>query len=149
MTSAGGWGATDGLPSSEAEFASLALEPEVTAVVCGWDAELTWGKLAVASAYLQSGVPLVATNPDVANKVGGRLMPENGAQVAALMAAAGLRDEDVVVVGKPSAELVNTLARKWDLDRARTIMVGDRLDTDVVFGNRAGIATALVLSGVF
>ena len=134
--------------ASEAAFAALELDPEVQAVVCGWDPLFNWSKLAQASAYLQTGVPLVATNPDCANKVSGRLMPENGAQVAALVAAAGVPEDKVVVVGKPSPQLVETIVDKWSLVKSRTIMVGDRLDTDVVFGNRAGIATALVLSGV-
>ena len=133
---------------SEADFAGFELDPEVDAVVCGWDPTFSWTKLAAASAYIQSGLPLVATNPDTANRVAGRLMPENGSQVAAIVAAAGVSEDSVIVVGKPSPLLVETVVRKWQLDPARTIMVGDRLDTDIVFGNRAGIATALVLSGV-
>jgi HAD superfamily hydrolase (TIGR01450 family) len=88
----------------------------------------------------------VATNPDPSNLVGGRLMPENGAAVAAIETASGGRR--ALVAGKPSPALARALVAEFGLDPARTIMVGDRLDTDVAFANAAGLSSCLVLSGV-
>ncbi|CAM9454986.1 unnamed protein product, partial [Discosporangium mesarthrocarpum] len=53
-----------------------------------------------------------------------------------------------VVVGKPSPILIQQLMEDFSLDRSRTIMVGDRLDTDIMFGNAGNISTVLVLTGV-
>ena len=88
---------------------------------------------------------LIGTNPDTANSAGGRLMPENGAQLAALEAASGV---SATVVGKPSKILVDLMESIYGCDPSTTIMIGDRIDTDITFGNVAGIATALVLTGV-
>ena len=51
------------------------------------------------------------------------------------------------MVGKPSHWLVNRIVERNGLDRARTCMVGDRLDTDVAFGNNGGVTSVLVLTG--
>ena len=130
----------------EPGFAALEMDPQVGAVVSGWDTNFSWSSLAVASAYVQDGAVLIGTNPDGANRVGRRLMPENGAQLAALEAAAG---RAALIAGKPSRTLVELVAARFAItDPARAIMIGDRLDTDVAFGNAAGYATALVLTGV-
>lgn len=52
------------------------------------------------------------------------------------------------IAGKPSKLLVELMQATYGLDPATTIMVGDRIDTDVEFGNAAGVSTALVLTGV-
>lgn len=141
-------------------FAALTLDPTIGAVVVGWTPDFDYRQLCVASAYVQrlpswkdsereagpSGDGLfVATNPDPANVVGGLLMPENGAVVAAIEAATGRR---AAVAGKPSALLARMVVESHGLDPRRTVMVGDRLDTDVAFANAAGFASVLVLSGV-
>ena len=52
------------------------------------------------------------------------------------------------VIGKPSQALADLLVGRFGLDPRRSLMVGDRLDTDVLFGHRAGMSTLLVYSGV-
>lgn len=53
-----------------------------------------------------------------------------------------------MVVGKPSQALMRVLVSAHDLDRGRTLMVGDRLNTDIVFGRAGGLQTLLVMTGV-
>ena len=130
---------------SEADFVDFLPDPAVGAVVSGVDFTFSWSKIAAASAYIQGGCMLIGTNPDTANSAGGRLMPENGAQLAALEAASGV---SATVVGKPSKILVDLMESIYGCDPSTTIMIGDRIDTDITFGNVAGIATALVLTGV-
>ena len=94
----------------------------------------------------QRGATFVATNPDAADLLGPGLMPGAGAIVAAVAAATGTEPE--MYAGKPSGFLLELLKGNY-VDMAKTLVVGDRLDTDVAFG-KAGNAgmTVLTLSGV-
>lgn len=77
----------------------------------------------------------------------GRVYPGAGAQNAALVCAV----RDIVkptVVGKPHSQLLDSIEKVHKLDRKRTIMFGDRLDTDILFGESGGVSTCLVLTGV-
>ena len=132
---------------SERAFAALfeADAPVYDAVVVGYDTAFTSAKLARASAAIQRGSLLVGTNPDAGDACGAGIMPGTGPLIAALQNATGVQ---AVVVGKPSATLILQLISKHDLDPARTVMVGDRLDTDMAFGTAGGVARCLVLSGV-
>ncbi len=135
------------LTLSDAAFAALfaADAPCFEAVVVGADSAFTSAKLARASAAVQRGALLVGTNPDVGDKCGPGIMPGAGALLAAVEAACGVR---AVVVGKPAPTLITQLIARHGLDAARTVMVGDRLDTDCAFGHAGGIASCLVLTGV-
>ncbi|CAM9610030.1 unnamed protein product, partial [Laminaria digitata] len=53
-----------------------------------------------------------------------------------------------VIVGKPNPLLIRQLMEQNDLAASATLMVGDRLDTDIMFGNAGGVSSALVLTGV-
>jgi HAD superfamily hydrolase (TIGR01450 family) len=88
----------------------------------------------------------VATNEDAFDLVGAdaRHLPGNGALVKALEHAS---QRNAINVGKPSAVLANLIHRQHNLDPSRTLMVGDRLDTDIRFGVEGGMVSALVLTG--
>jgi phosphoglycolate/pyridoxal phosphate phosphatase family enzyme len=116
------------------------------AVVVGLDRGFSYRMLAQAQAVLARGVPFVATNLDRTLPVEGAEMPGAGALVAAVAAASG-REPDVVV-GKPGLELVRSLEDATGVPPAQTLMVGDRLETDIVMGIAAGMRTVLVLTGV-
>lgn len=60
----------------------------------------------------------------------------------------GCTGQEPTVVGKPSPLMIDYLADKLSLDKSRICMVGDRLDTDILFGADNGLKTVLVLSGV-
>ncbi|CBZ51167.1 putative 4-nitrophenylphosphatase [Neospora caninum Liverpool] len=135
--------------SSERDFLNMAqaLDPSVGAVVVGWDRQLSYAKLCLASLYLQrdnGALPFIAANRDAYDVIGGAKMPANGAAVAALELCSS---RQAVCVGKPSPWLVQFLFNKFNLDPRRTIVCGDRLDTDIAFGKCAGIDTCLVLTG--
>ncbi|MEH1102793.1 HAD-IIA family hydrolase [Micromonospora sp. CPCC 205561] len=114
------------------------------AVVQGYGPQVGWADLAEASVAVRGGAIWVATNTDRTLPSGRGPLPGNGALVAALRTALG-RDPDVVV-GKPEPALFATAARR--AGEGRTLLVGDRLDTDIEGARRAGLDSLLVLTGV-
>lgn len=118
---------------------------KVEAVVVGIDYDFNYRKLAMGSMYLGRESLFVATNPDVANRVSsGALLPETGALINALESVSG---RVATICGKPSEIIVDHVLALLKCDPSRVIMVGDRLDTDIAFANKAGVASCLVLSG--
>ena len=113
------------------------------AVVQGFDPSLRWSDLAAAAYALAAGVPWVATNVDLTIPTGDGIAPGNGSLVAAVAAAAGRRP---VVAGKPERPLLDQAIERTGA--TVPLVVGDRLDTDIEAGVRAGLPTLLVLTGV-
>ena len=139
-------GVFDAVECAEADWEELFVEDDVGAVIVGQDTRFTYAKLAYASLAIQKGARFVATNPDAADFLGPGLMPGAGAVAAAVETATGKAPE--IYAGKPSAFLLELL-RGNGVDMARTLVVGDRLDTDVAFGRSGGAGlTVLTLGGV-
>ncbi|MDJ0315544.1 HAD-IIA family hydrolase [Arthrobacter sp. H35-D1] len=113
------------------------------AVIQGFSPDLGWKDLAEASYAITAGALWVATNMDMTLPQERGFAPGNGSLVAAVAAATG---KTPLVAGKPEAALFETAASHSGVERA--LVVGDRLDTDILGGNRAGMATVLVLTGV-
>lgn len=122
------------------------LDEHAPRFVCvGLDRGLTYEKLKRASLAIRSGAGFVAANPDTTLPTEEGLVPGCGAILAALETAT---DVSPKVVGKPSAEIVDLAVEMLGADKATTAIIGDRLDTDILAGRRAGIGTILVLTGV-
>jgi len=118
---------------------------EVEAVVVGMDWSLTWEKLAEASYALMAGAYFMGTNPDVSFPTERGLAPGNGAILAALETATG---RQAAIFGKPEPHLFVEALQRMGTPVTHTVAVGDRLETDILGGSRAGLLTALVLTGV-
>lgn len=115
----------------------------VDAVVVGMDTDLTWAKLCAATIGLDRGARFIGTNGDVSLPSSEGLWPGNGAVLAALSAATG---RDPEIAGKPHAPLLQRAADS--LPDGQVLMVGDRIDTDIVGAQALGWDTMLVLSGI-
>ncbi|MEV7606223.1 HAD-IIA family hydrolase [Paenarthrobacter sp. NPDC089322] len=113
------------------------------AVVQGFNPEIGWKDLAEASYVIAGGAMWFATNTDMSIPQARGMAPGNGTLVAAVAAATG---KAPLVAGKPEAPLFHAAAKR--LESRRPLVVGDRLDTDILGGNRAGFSTAAVLTGV-
>jgi HAD superfamily hydrolase (TIGR01450 family) len=113
------------------------------AVVQGFNPEIGWKDLAEASYVVAGGALWVATNTDMSIPQARGIAPGNGTLVAAVAAATRQTPR---VAGKPEAPLFHAAAKR--LAAERPLVVGDRLDTDILGGNRAGFATVAVLTGV-
>jgi len=120
----------------------------VDAVVVGLDTEFNYRKLCIANVLLQRypNAMLVATNEDAYDLVGvdARHLPGNGSLVKALEYCS---QRKAINVGKPSVILAQLLEEEYGLNLERTLIVGDRLDTDIKFGKDCGMKSALVLTG--
>ncbi|XP_068521828.1 chronophin [Anas acuta] len=119
----------------------------VRAVLVGYDEGFTFGKLAQACGYLRDPrCLLVATDPDPWHPLSdGRRTPGTGSLTAAVETASGRK---ALVVGKPNTYMFECIVERFGVDPARTLMVGDRLETDILFGKNCGLATILTLTGV-
>jgi ribonucleotide monophosphatase NagD (HAD superfamily) len=113
------------------------------AVIQGFAPDVAWNDLAEASYSIQRGAKWVATNQDWTIPREKGLAPGNGTLVSAVHTAVG---QLPVVAGKPERAIFDTAMREFKVDSA--IYVGDRLDTDVLGANRAGLGSALVMTGV-
>ncbi|KAL7451985.1 hypothetical protein ACHAWC_003730 [Mediolabrus comicus] len=123
-------------------------EGKIDALVIGLDNDFNYRKLCIATVLLQRNPDalLVATNMDAFDLVGydSRHLPGNGALVSAVEMASGRRS---INVGKPSSTLSELIMDVYGLKPEETMMIGDRLDTDIKFGNENKMHSALVLTG--
>jgi len=129
------------------DLSSFTLDPDVAAVVCGLDLGINYTKLSKAFQYLtrNPGCYFIATNEDSTYPSVNGFLPGAGSLSASLRYALG---KDPICTGKPSATMLDCVKAKVNFDPKRTIMVGDRLNTDILFGQNGGLATLLVLTGV-
>lgn len=134
-----------------ADFAGITdgsmLDPEVGVVLAGLDFHVNYLKLSLAYAYLQRGAEFLCTNMDSTLPMGkGGFFPGAGSVFVPLINMSGRKP---LSLGKPSQAMMDAVEGKFKLDRSRTCMVGDRLDTDIKFGNEGGLGgTLAVLTGV-
>ena len=115
------------------------------ALVLGLDREFTYEKLKLATEVVRSGVPFIATNADATLPTEAGLVPGAGSIVAAIQVASGI---EPLVIGKPETPMMQMALARLGVAPHEAVMVGDRLDTDILAGARAGMLTALVLTGV-
>jgi 4-nitrophenyl phosphatase len=120
-------------------------DEDVEYVVSGWDRQLTWNRLAEAAFLIQGGAGFVGTNPDVTLPSERGLVPGSGVQLMALEMTSGVKP---VVIGKPEPRMYEEALRRMGASHKTTATIGDRLDTDIAGGVRAGLTTILVLSGI-
>eukprot|EP00730_Choanoeca_flexa_P013816 TRINITY_DN5746_c0_g1_i1.p1 TRINITY_DN5746_c0_g1~~TRINITY_DN5746_c0_g1_i1.p1 ORF type:complete len:305 (+),score=67.06 TRINITY_DN5746_c0_g1_i1:154-1068(+) len=125
------------------------IDRSVGAVVVGFDRDINYYKLTYATMCAREieDCHFIATNRDAITHLNNEQeFPGGGTMVAALAVSIGREPQ---VAGKPSPFLVHAVRQSVGLDEsAAAVMVGDRLDTDIVFGNTTGMTTVLVLSGV-
>lgn len=118
---------------------------QAAAVVAGLDRQFTYQKLSEAHEQIQRGAAFIATNSDVTLPTERGLEPGCGALIAAIQASTGVAP---AVVGKPDTLMFDTICRQLNVLPSEVVSVGDRLDTDIVAGSRAGTLALLVLTGV-
>ena len=118
-------------------------DDEPAAVIQGFAPTVGWVHLAEASFALHRGIPWVATNTDWTIPVARGVAPGNGTLVSAVHLAVGRLP---VFAGKPEKAIFDYAAERFDASNA--LVIGDRLDTDILGANRAGMRSALVLTGI-
>jgi 4-nitrophenyl phosphatase len=133
--------------AEEAGFVVLPdAEPGGDWVIAGLDRGFTYEKLIGATRAILAGAPFVATNADALLPVeGGQVLPGAGTMIAAIQTATG---SVPTVLGKPEPGLFEIGVQRLGLSVDQVAMIGDRLDTDIAGGHRAGLPTILVLTGV-
>ncbi len=129
-----------------AGFTLCGNEPaEVAAVVVGGDRGLDYDKLTHAIQHVRRGARFVGTNPDLLVPTEAGLVPEAGVTLAAIRAATGVAP---LVIGKPERPLFDLALARMSVLPAQAAIIGDRLDTDILGGQRAGLTSILVTTGV-
>ena len=114
-------------------------------VVLGYDTEINYEKISIASIHMHAGVPLVASHPDMVCPSPDGGLPDVGAYLAMLKATTGVDPKHIT--GKPNAGMIMHKIEELGLKPEKCAMVGDRLYTDIAMANRAGCVGVLVLSG--
>jgi 4-nitrophenyl phosphatase len=119
-------------------------EQDVDKVLVGLDKEFNYHKLKLGLDNLRAGAGFIATNTDALLPTESGFLPGAGSMVAALKAASG---KDPIVIGKPNKPIMDVLLKEYGLKREECVMIGDRLETDILAGINAGMRTVLVLTG--
>ena len=115
-------------------------------VVIAFDRTFSYAKLNTALQAVRRGARLIATNPDRTYPVEGGEIPDCAGMIAAVEAVTGHTVE--AVVGKPSPIILEVALATLGVRADETVIVGDRIETDITMGKRLGLATILVLSGI-
>lgn len=118
----------------------------IDAVIVALDRTLDYRKLNTVYQALRRGARYFATNGDYTCPMPGGDVPDAGATIAALAQITGRTPE--LIAGKPSPLILQAALDRLGLPASACLMAGDRLETDMRMGHAAGMATALVLTGV-
>ena len=123
------------------------IEPDgIDAVIIAFDRTLDYRKLNTAYQALLRGARFYATNADKSCPVPGGAVPDAGATITALEHITNRKLE--LLAGKPSPLIMQVARDLLQIPPERCMMIGDRLETDILMGQQAGFATAVVLTGV-
>ena len=120
------------------------LADDIDCLVMGFDTELTFQKLEDASILLGRGVDYIATNPDWVCPTEYGYVPDCGSVAQMLFNATKRKPK---FIGKPEATMVELAVEKSGFTKEQSVLLGDRLYTDIASGHNAGIDTMLMLSG--
>lgn len=128
---------------SDGYFVEQPQNPEY--VVVGADFEMTYAKLKTACLAIRAGSRFIGTNPDTTFPSEEGIIPGVGAFILALEAATSVK---ATIIGKPERAMFDAALQMLGIPQEAAFVVGDRLDTDILGANRAGIRSAMVLTGV-
>ena len=118
---------------------------DVDCVLIGYDTELTYAKMEGVCHYLCEDLPYYATNCDLRCPIeGGRYLPDCGSMAYMYEMATGRKPR---YLGKPDRFIVDYVCRRWGVAPEDTVVIGDRLYTDIAVGINAGVDSVCVLSG--
>ncbi|MGB3698543.1 MAG: HAD-IIA family hydrolase [Gordonia sp. (in: high G+C Gram-positive bacteria)] len=114
-------------------------------VVLGETRTYSFEAITTAIRLVERGSRFIATNPDATGPSSSGPLPATGAVAALITRATG---REPYYVGKPNPLMMRSALRRIGAHSENTLMIGDRMDTDVVSGLEAGLQTILVLSGI-
>jgi 4-nitrophenyl phosphatase len=120
-------------------------EDEAEFVVAGLDRQVTYAKVARATRLIRNGARFIGTNPDKTWPSETEITPGAGAVLAFIEAATDVKP---FIVAKPEPVMFQQALARLGAQPEETAMIGDRLETDIEGGLRAGLKTILVLSGI-
>ncbi|MET4079137.1 HAD-IIA family hydrolase [Janibacter sp. UYMM211] len=126
----------------EAGYTMTPRDPDY--VVLGETRTYSFEAITAAIRLVERGARFIATNPDVSGPSPQGTLPATGSVAALITAATGRQP---YYVGKPNPLMMRTALNRIEAHSEHTVMVGDRMDTDVIGGQEAGMRTVLVLTG--
>jgi NagD protein len=114
-------------------------------VVVGKTDDFNFSQMKIAARHISRGARFIGTNPDIIDPTEDGFEPACGSILSAIETASG---SSPYIIGKPNSLMMTIATRKLGVHPDDTLVIGDRMDTDIVGGLEAGMTTCLVLSGV-
>jgi 4-nitrophenyl phosphatase len=136
---------TSAFKARVAECGFAIVERNAAAVLVALDRSFDYAKMTTALNNILGGADLIGTNPDLIRPLADGFEPGAGALTASIAAASGATP---LFMGKPDPTILHTALARLDVPAADAIMIGDKLDTDIVAGQRAGVTSIFVETGV-
>lgn len=128
----------------EAGYSMNDIDPDY--VVISETPEYNFTKICRAIKLVRKGAKLIGTNPDTTGPVeGGDIVPATGALIAPIQMATGATP---YYVGKPNPLMMRSAIKQIGVRREDTVIIGDRMNTDIISGIESEMTTVLLLSGV-
>jgi NagD protein len=134
-----------GLTTALHDIGYILTETRPDYVVLGETLAYSFARLTQAIRLILDGARFIATNPDAIGPTEAGMIPATGAVAALVYEATGVRP---YFVGKPNPLMMRSALRRLDGHSETSMMIGDRMDTDIIAGTEAGMTTTLVLTGV-
>ncbi len=134
-----------GLTTALHDIGYILTDQEPEYVVLGETTTYSFERITRAIRFVTAGARFIATNPDAMGPGEGGIVPATGSVAALISAATGVKP---YFVGKPNPLMMRTALRTLNAHSENSVMIGDRLDTDIIAGTESGLRTVLVLTGV-
>ncbi|MET9492595.1 HAD-IIA family hydrolase [Nocardia sp. NBC_01327] len=134
-----------GLTTALHEIGYVLTDSEPDYVVLGETRTYSFEAITTAIRLISAGARFIATNPDATGPSREGILPATGSVAALITRATG---KEPYYVGKPNPLMMRSALRRIDAHSQSTVMIGDRMDTDVISGLEAGLRTILVTTGI-